>query len=79
MESVLLYAGVLRSLAEDWEDAARLLAAGEAARRRHPAHYELYLTFRARAHEALGADRARLLRDEGRMLSRRDAMSIALP
>jgi hypothetical protein len=79
VESVLLYAGVLCALGDDWEDAARLLAAGHAALARHPAHYELYLTFRDRTREALGADRARQLRDEGRRLSRREAMAIALP
>lgn len=79
VESVLLYAGVLCALGDDWEDAARLLAAGHAALARHPAHYELYLTFRERTREALGADRARQLRDEGRRLSRREAMAIALP
>jgi len=69
----------LCALGDDWEDAARLLAAGHAALARHPAHYELYLTFRERTRDALGADRARQLRDEGRRLSRREAMAIALP
>jgi hypothetical protein len=79
VESVLLYSGVVRALAEDWEDAARLLAAGHAALARDPAHYELYHTFRDRTREALGADRARSLRDEGRLLSQREAMAIAFP
>jgi predicted ATPase/class 3 adenylate cyclase len=77
-ESMLVYAAAAASVAGNWEDAARVFGASGHGFRRSPDAYMLYLTLRERMREALGVDRARQLRDEGRSMSREAAVALAL-
>jgi predicted ATPase len=78
LESVVLFGGMIAALSEDWERASRLLAAGEPSIYRFTSTAMLYFTFRDRVRAALGPKRARQLRDEGRAMSRADALEAAL-
>jgi hypothetical protein len=78
VETVVIYGAVIAGLQEDWETCARLLAAGAAGLRRFPGTYLLYKEFRDRARAALGPDRARRLRAEGRQLPLEEAVARAL-
>jgi predicted ATPase/DNA-binding SARP family transcriptional activator len=77
-QSTLLLGGVLAAQRGDWANASRLLAAGAPAFRRTPADALLYVTYRDRVRDALGAERARQLKDEGRAMTLDDAMKLAL-
>ena len=74
----MLYGGILAALRQDWETASRLLAAGERSIYRASYSGQLYFTFRDRVRAALGPERARQLRDEGRAMSLADAREAAL-
>jgi len=76
--SVAILGGVLAALDEDWETAARLLAAGPMAVYRDPANSLLYFTYRDKARAVLGPARARALRAEGRAMPLDDAVRCAL-
>jgi hypothetical protein len=78
VDQVVLFGGVVAALSDDWETAARLLAAGHEGLYRSPAAYLLYRTFRDRCRAELGPDRARRYRDEGRQMSRDEAVAVAL-
>lgn len=77
-ETVALYGAFLAALHEDWELACRLLAAGERGIYGSvlPAH--LYFYFRDQIRDALGPQRFRDLRDEGRAMSLAEAVAAAL-
>jgi predicted ATPase/DNA-binding SARP family transcriptional activator len=77
-EPVVLYGGFVAAMHEDWELASRLLAAGERSVYRNPSHAHLYLHFRRRIRDALGSERSRQLRDEGRAMPLADALAAAL-
>jgi predicted ATPase/class 3 adenylate cyclase len=78
VETVVLYGGILAALRQDWETASRLLAAGERSIYRATYSGQLYFTFRDRVRAALGPERSRQLRDEGRAMSLADAREAAL-
>jgi hypothetical protein len=63
-----LDASGLAVIAEDWERASLLLAAGSASVRRSPLLSFLYFRHRDLVRSALPADRCRALRDEGRTM-----------
>jgi hypothetical protein len=77
-ESVSVLGGVLAALGEDWEKTARLLGAGSQAVYRDPANSLLYFTYRDKARDALGPERARACRAEGRAMPLDDAVELAL-
>ena len=77
-ETVAVFGGVLAALREDWETAARLLAAGEPSVYRSPVASLLYFRFRDRVRDALGSQRSRELRAEGRAMPPTDAVATAL-
>jgi predicted ATPase/class 3 adenylate cyclase len=76
VEQILVFASGVAGVEGDWETAARLLAASNKGYRRSPFSYLTYRTFRDRAREALGVDRFRELRDEGRRLTPDEAMAL---
>ena len=78
VETVVLFGGILHALQRDWENASRLLGAGERSVYRHQATALLYFAFRDRVRAALGPHRSRQLRDEGREMSLADAREAAL-
>jgi hypothetical protein len=78
VESMIVYAAAAAGLSGDWERAARLLGASRQGFRRSPDAYLLYRTFRDRAREQLGVERFRTCRDTGRLMSRDDAVALAL-
>jgi hypothetical protein len=75
---MLVYASAAAGVVGNWDDAARLFGASGQGFRRSPEAYMLYLVMRDRVREALGIDRARERRDEGRRMSREAAGSLAL-
>jgi predicted ATPase/class 3 adenylate cyclase len=77
-ESVVLLAGVLAGLREDWERSSLLLAASVAVVYRSPADVALYFSFRDRARAALGSRRSQELRAAGRALRLEEARRVAL-
>ncbi len=77
-ESVAVLAGVLAGLDGDWERAAVLLAAGRTAVYRDPANSILYFTYRDKARQELGHDRAQTLRAEGVAVPRAAVLDLAL-
>jgi hypothetical protein len=77
-ESVFILAAVLAALEDDWPTTSRLLSAGVGGFYRDPANSLLYYTYRDRARDVLGPERARVYRAEGRSMSRDDAWELAL-
>ena len=77
-ESVAVLAGALAGLEGDWETASRLLAAGRDAVYRDPGNGILYLTFRDKARQELGHERAQALRAEGIAMAREAVLELAL-
>jgi predicted ATPase/class 3 adenylate cyclase len=76
IEHVVVFAGAVAAVEEDWETAVRVLAASREGYRRTPFAYLAFLTYRDRAREALGVDRFRELRTEGRELTFGEAMAL---
>lgn len=76
--SVVLYGAFMAAVHEEWEMASRLLAAGERSIYRSPSQGHLYFHFRDRIRAALGRDRSRALRDEGRAMPLPEALAAAL-
>jgi predicted ATPase/class 3 adenylate cyclase len=73
------YGGALAGLRGDWERAARLLAAAMSPGFiSSPAAYVVYRHWVPKVREALGAQRARELREEGRAMSLQEAIAYAL-
>jgi predicted ATPase/class 3 adenylate cyclase len=77
-ESVLILAAVLAALEEDWPTTSELLAAGYQGVFRDPSNSLLYYTFRDKAREQLGHDRAVAHRAEGRSMPTEKALEMAL-
>ena len=78
IEMVVVFGAGIAGAVQDWDLAARLLAASREGFRRSAWAYLVYLTFRDRARAALGPARARTLRDEGRRIPLQDALKLAL-
>ena len=78
VEHVVVFAGGVAAVEGNWETAVRVLGASREGYRRTPFSYLTFLTFRERAREALGVDRFRQLRQEGRRLTFDDAMALVL-
>jgi hypothetical protein len=77
-ETVAFYGGVAAAARQDWEVAGRLLAAGERSTLRTPTTGLVYYAFRDRVRAAVGADRARQLRDIGQTMTAAEARDLAL-
>jgi predicted ATPase len=78
VDQMLVYGAAVAGVCENWDSSARLLGASQQGWRRSPFSYVLYVAFRDRARAALGIDRARQLRDEGRRMPRDEAVAEAL-
>jgi predicted ATPase/class 3 adenylate cyclase len=78
VETVVLFGGILAAMHEDWERASRLLAAGERGVYKTSYTALLHSSFRQRVRTALGSERARQLRDEGRAMPLAGAREAAL-
>jgi hypothetical protein len=77
-ETVAFYGGIAAAMREDWEAAGRLFAAGERSNLRTPTTGLLYYALRDRVRDAVGADRLRQLRHDGRTMTLADARALAL-
>jgi predicted ATPase/class 3 adenylate cyclase len=78
LESVALYGGILAALRGQWDEASMLLAAGERSVYRSPATALLYFAFRDAVRAALGPERSRRLRADGKAMPLADARKAAL-
>jgi predicted ATPase/DNA-binding SARP family transcriptional activator len=77
-DTVIIYGGFLAALGDEWESAARLLAAGERGVYGSDLTGLMHQYFRHRAREVIGAEVARELRTEGRAMPPSDALEAAL-
>lgn len=78
VEPVVLYGGFIAAMRGNWELASRLLAAGERSVYRNPSLAHLHQHFRRRIRAALGPERSRTLRAEGRAMPIADALAAVL-